>query len=437
MDYIKRNKLNIFLTFMYTLLYIFVKSEIITLLFFIIIFLLEIIDLLRGRYNKVFFQSILLIPLIGILTFKNIPLFNIYNIIFIIYVFFIKKIVKIKKITLLFFVTFIIADFIRIIILGNSNSFTYIISAPILYMSIFYGIIIYNDIKNYCDLKQYSIAFIVGTLISIFYGFIGRLIAGGIKFAIINNYIFTRNTGAAGDPNYFALYICIMISMLLVFIFHEKKYILLRMVIIVTSIFLGLTSSSRMYYILISILFFIISIVFIKGIFSKNTFKWLIILFIAIIFIYMSRNIILSNIDYLLNRLGDKDVSNGRFGLVESYIAFMKKNIFIELFGVGIPSYNARCNIIGYAHNLYIELFVCNGIIGTLTILLSFIIFVIKKFNIKKLYFMIPIIIMLVSGLALNFIEVDCFYLLFGIILSYIKISSSERFYYEERYNEK
>lgn len=433
MNGIKNNRLNIFLTIMFVILYAITKFDFLVITFFSVIIILELFYLLTGKYDNVFMESVMLVPLMGITKYSGIPFFNIYNVILALYTLIFKRNIKInKKIILLYFVV-IMADFVRVLLMNNGLSSLYdYASIPLLYISMLNCIYIYHNIKNYKQLKDYSTHFIIGTLLSIVYGFIVRYINGGLVFALINNSIVTRNSGASGDSNYFGLYILISVSFLIMNLFIEKKNYLKTFFLSIFMIFMGLTSTSRMYYLILTVIILLLAFLLFKSLFSKKWLTAILILSISFLFIFFLRDYINLNLDFLISRFSDSDLSNGRNAIRNSYISTLKSNPLYEMFGIGIPKYNLRSGVMAYAHNLYIEIFVCNGILGTIIIMLFFLRFIFSHLKFNNLIFGFPLLLIVIAGLSLNFIEVDCFYLLFGLVFAFLKFNKNDTILTEE-----
>lgn len=427
MESIKNNKLNVIWTVLYVLIYAFIGNELIIPIFFAGIIIMEVINLVLKDYDKVFMQSILLIPLMGITKYNGIPFFNIYNAILATYLFFFDKNIKKDKKTFYIYFMIITIDLLRVLIFNNGLSTFYeFVSVPFLYISMLNCIFLYTYINTYQKFKNCSIFFILGTLLSILYGFIKRFLTGGLTFALINNSVVTRNSAAAGDSNYFGLYILISVAFLIAFCVIEKKYYLPNLLLSLFMLFMGLTSTSRMYYIMMAIIVGLIIFILLKGYFSKKGIILILITIVLMSSLYYARNLMFKNFEFLMSRFEEKDLSNGRNAIRNNYLEIMQSNIFSELFGIGIPRYNMRSGLKVFAHNLYLEIFICNGYMGTILLLALFFNFLKQHIHLKCPVVYIPLLMVIIAGLSLNFIEVDCFYIIFGLIFACLKFSDKE-----------
>lgn len=405
------------ISFLYVLLYAYSKNEYLFYIFFAFIFILEIKNLISKKYDKIIKQMILMIPLLGITTKNGIPIMNIYSAIFALYILFFEKKIGHTKKYLKFFIPFILFDLFKyLLFFNNISNILMFLSTFVFYLSIYSAVCSYEIILKDESKIDYYNAFVIGTFFSVIYGMINRFMVGGMALMFINQNIMTRNPGASGDPNYYGLYIAFSVCMVL----NSKSTLKIKdYSIVLFLLFMGLTSSSRMYYVLVIVIMIFTLIKIIKNLFSRNIWKTLLIILTIIIGLFFIRNYIYENVRYLLNRLNDSDISNGRIELIQEYSSYLRSNIFQMFLGIGIPQYNTRIGATIYAHNLYIELYVTQGIIG---IIIFFIILfkVIKSMKKFEIYRLLLLIIFLISGLAINYLEVECFYML--IVLMIINI---------------
>ncbi|MBR3255371.1 MAG: O-antigen ligase family protein [Clostridia bacterium] len=428
MNILRENKINIILTLAYVILYALLKNSMIILLFFALIIPLEIYYLVNKKIDHVICQALMLVPLMDITCCYNIPFANIYNSILAIYLMLFYKDIKLKKFTFCIYLLTVSLDLIRYLInINGEKSVIEIIGLPVFYLNVFLIIIIPKFAQNYIKIKKYSYSFVVGTLLTILYGFIIRFMAGGLKFALINTDISTRNTGASGDPNYFGMYICISIAILLMFAWIEKKKIYKTIYISIFLILLGLSSSSRMFYILSAFIILILLFIMLKSLFSKKIWLCFLTIFIFGILLFANREMIMTNFNYLSSRFEMADITSGRNTIAKQYNAYLEDNLTNNIFGIGIPEYHIRSGVKEYAHNLYLEVIICHGIIGGIICIFVLICIIQKHFKVTKFVVFLPFIIILISGLAVNFIEVDSFYLLYGLIYSYIIMNCKEK----------
>lgn len=421
---LKETKFNIILTTIYILILSIYNNANITYIFFSILFILEFYYLLKRKYKSIICQIILLIPLLGITTINYLPLSNIYSSIFAIYyLLFEKKYAHSKKIIILYFM-FIAVDFLKyLLFMNNVTGIVSYFSVPAFYLSVYAGIVCYECISNEKSYINYTNVFVYGTLLSIVYGFITRYRFGNLMYALVNNSILTRNYGASGDPNYFGLYIGISAAILLL---NQKnsKYKFFYYIAIFLLLFLGLSSSSRMYYVIVIFLLIVMLFQFLRKLFSKDFKKTIVTITFLFLLIFLLKDYLYSNISYVLYRITTaNDISNGRYNLISEYYFFISNDFFKPFFGIGIPQYNVRAGIDHYAHNLYLELFITQGVLEVIFIINIIILYIIK--NIKKidLYGTLPLLVFLIGGFGVNYIEIDSFYILFFLIICCMKRS--------------
>lgn len=418
---IKKNSFT--LTFLFVIILSVFKSDVVTLMYFFTLFCIEIYCLLKKDYKTIILQIFLLIPLLGITKIQVLPLSNIYFSIFGLYVlFFDKKIAHSKKILLCYF-SFVFFDLFKyLFFFENITGIVNILTVPAFYLALYSSIVIFKYIAKEKKYDEYCNFFIYGTVLSILYGFITRFLSGGLIFAVVNNSILTRNSGASGDPNYFGLYIGLSIAFL---IFENAKngLRLKNYFLIFVMMFFGLSSSSRMYYIICTLLIILMVMQLLKKLFSKDFTKTIFIIIIGIVVVILLKDYFITNIEYLISRiLTEGDITNGRGGLIQEYFAYTTGDFLRTLIGIGIPQYHTRAGIAHYAHNFYVEIFVTQGILGVVILIFGIIFFMLRVKKIR-LYNILPFIIFLIGGIGVNYIEIDSFYSLMFLVLLFIKRS--------------
>ncbi len=407
-------------------------NRMIVYLYFIILFVQELRYMSKYQNRKIIQQILMLIPLMGITVVDGVPLGNIYIAIFAVYLLFIYRHVGMRRSKFLPYMLFVFLDIFRLIIFyGEGFNLVGVISVPILYLCIFAGIVAFEETNKDEITNAYIPAFVEGVILSVLYGAVTRLNSGGIINILVNTSIVNRNEGASGDPNYFGLYICLAVAMLIFIMIIKNRYSVIYFLGSCLLLIMGLSSSSRMFFIIGFFLVAILCTILLKNVFNKNIFTTLLILFILGLGLYLTWDIFIDNLDYVFSRLNTSDVSeltNGRSDLIRLYVSYINENAFRMLFGIGIAQYNIRSGIGAYAHNMYLELYVTVGIIGII-ILISFIMSKILKsrFYRKKLCQFIPISIVLISGISINFLEVDCFYMLWGLLFAIVSIKKEEK----------
>lgn len=207
----------------------------------------------------------------------------------------------------------------------------------------------------------------------------------GIVFSsilyLINNWDYTSNIvnyileGArfkayAGEPNYFALYICIAIA--LIFELPQKgfkSYLMLSFLLMV-----ALLTSSKMAITLILIVFISVALYTLLG---KNTSiniknkKFVItsILFVGVIMSF-ARDFISQLIDKIFSRAGIgydqatniSHITTGRSDILLQYVEVLSTNSIALFFGYGL---NYNKHLVGMAcHNTFLDVLLAWGIIG-------------------------------------------------------------------------
>lgn len=413
-------------------LFALIQNTSIIVIYFAILFVQEIFFMSHFQNDRMIQQILMSIPLMGITVVNGIPLVNVYIALFSMYLLFIYRRNGMRKSKFSSYLVFIFTDTLRLCLFSGSEiNIIGIISVPILYLCIFAGMAAFEKTNQEQIIQVYIPSFIEGVILSVLYGGITRFKTGGLLNVFVNTSIVNRNEGASGDPNYFGLYISIAVSMLILIMAIEKKYSFICFVGSCALIVMGLSSSSRMFY--ITSLFLIIMLIFIliKYAFNRKIFTIIAIILLLFIVLHFTQNILINNLDYVLTRSNTSNISeltNGRSDLIQDYLMYTNNNLFRICFGIGIAQYNVRSGIGAYAHNMYLELYVTMGIIGTLIVFVFVMkyIFQCRRRN-KILWKYVPVIITAVSGIAVNFLEVDCFYMLFGLLFAILSMKEGNK----------
>ena len=417
---------NCFISLIYVFLSAFIKNDFLTYFYFAFLFSAEVYDLLKGRYENIVCQILLLIPLMGLTAVDKISLANIYTVVFSVFMLCFNRGYGHSKRVLLCYCAFVAVDFVRFLVFSQTVGLTEIMGAVFFYLSIYASVVAYEIIMKNKNRALFSSSFVFGTLLSILYGFIVRFLEGGIAFAMINTNILTRNAGASGDPNYFGLYIGISISLLLAWVVLKKTRVLGCSLLMLFLGFMGMSSSSRMYYVILAFIAFVAFVYLIRQLFSKDRLKALMVLLLLFVSGFALKDSIMPNIDYILYRTtNESDVTNGRLDLVDRYVSYMDTNDIKPVTGIGIPRYNYRSGIVlssgsaPYAHNLYIELYVTQGGLGVVILFTVVLIVLFRSRDRIGFVGLLPAMVFLICGLGINIIEVDSFYVLFALIICF------------------
>lgn len=269
--------------------------------------------------------------------------------------------------------------------------------------------------------------FISGICISSAYGLYINFMRSGSLLSFSRVSVTDRFIGAAGDPNYYSVYILIGLFSLLKLIDRNRNLFsryMYNALFVLLPLF-GFMSLSRMFI----IVFTIVGIIYLMRVFisvkkykKHKKFAWKIIgLCIPLVFIFPTK--IMDNINLILSRFtmyrDDLTLLTSHRNLIaKNIIDFLISNPFYMLFGVGIQNYGQRVGHgIGYAHNIILELLVAYGFFGTVLFIIYLITLVVieRHNNIKKhstLVGWLPVICMMISYMSINAIEVESFYIL-------------------------
>lgn len=300
-------------------------------------------------------------------------------------------------------------------------------SCAVLYASL---LIIYSK-KTYNHFNS-TIYFISGVFISTVYGVLDFYINYG---TIMNNNMTIRFKGAAGDPNYYSMYIMIAMFSMLYLVSKEsnKKTGFLYPILFVFFVSFGILSLSRMFLIVTTLaMLLLITTIIVK---MKKNKKILLFIIVASFFpilltIYYNEEVTTA-FNLLIFRFTDyiddpSGLTSDRNILAEQYIKLILSNPQYLIWGMGIQNYHLRTGLIPLeAHNIILELFVVWGITGFFVLILF--VTTLKKYGNyktgkthKNLIGWLPIICLGFSYMSINAMSTESFFLLILFVIKNI-----------------
>lgn len=222
------------------------------------------------------------------------------------------------------------------------------------------------------DYKECAIFYIIGIILASFAGLIFLKTSHMGAFITVTEHInigISRISGLSGDSNGYAAELLVAIGISLIFILKSKKTterLLYLVGIMICSIF-GFMTLSKMFLIILILLFFIftINLIFMSNIRYKGL---LLIAIIGITCFFLSVPQVGNYIQMYQKRfMGISDVnqlSSGRSNIWLDYLKYIFENIKVLLFGNG---FIRTVTVNGYAaHNTLIQILFQCGIIGTI-----------------------------------------------------------------------
>ena len=273
--------------------------------------------------------------------------------------------------------------------------------------------------------------FLAGVSISITYGILNFYNLYGTLLA---NNPTIRFKGAAGDSNYFSMYI--MISMFcMLFLINKKSskwsQSIYPLLFLIYGAF-GVLSLSRMFLLVVSFLMLLMVMkVFINLRDHKKMLYFIIttLLLIAGFFLYFSEEIH-SVLNLFLSRFTDfledpNGLTSNRNVIAARYFDFIVADFWSMLVGIGIQEYYIRSGVFLETHNILLELLVVWGLMGFL-IFGIFIAFMFKssaskrKISETSILGWLPIICMAVSYMSINAMSNESFFILVFFAITHI-----------------
>lgn len=249
------------------------------------------------------------------------------------------------------------------------------------------------------------------------------ILFSGLAYIIVNpsylNNIVSKITmgyrfrGYAGEPNYYALYICLSLSGLFIF----TKYTIWHYLSMCALILIGIMTASKMCILLMT---FIIVVGFTscireKKYKSKKEFVFYgVILLLLIGFLFKKTIIVFANnflkrAGLLGGNLDVEKVTSGRSSIISDYVHILFNDIGSLLFGKGMQYHLFYSEAKGYgAHNTYLDAILAWGGIGTI-VLVSVIIIWVKDFSIESHENVgLRKTNILIMVLLINFLDLSC-----------------------------
>lgn len=217
----------------------------------------------------------------------------------------------------------------------------------------------------------------------------------------------------ADDPNYYSLYICLTVAILLSSRKKNVAYLLYTVALVVVGF---LTASKMCMILMILIVLFTVVFYIVQSNTRRSDLKFIrkLLALIVIALIYC-RNLIVKFINNLFSRAGLSNgslnlnsLTTGRSTIFLNYITILHNNILALVFGAGFSYNNYLGEATGHAaHNTYLEFVLCWGLIGAFILVGSFYELFggyFSKFKSNRgLTEWIPMII-----LGLNFLDLGC-----------------------------
>ena len=378
--------------------------------------------ILTSTIEQNFCILVYLIPSLGVMHFTVgdvlIPSLNL-----LICISLVKLLVKCRNVPLskwyLFFMLLFILYEASHLFLYNLKSIFLLFSwaSAVLYIALY---LIYSK-KTYNHLHAIKY-FLLGLIISIIYGVVEFYQMYG---SLLNQNATIRFRGAAGDSNYFSMYIMIAMFTMLHLVLRGEgigKKIVYPLLFVFFAGF-GILSLSRMFILVVTTTFILLLI---KLLLSFRKSKKLIHFIVIIVcfttffsFFYFEE--IVSLLDLLFSRftnyINDPDaLTSNRNIIAKSYFELMNSDLKLLVTGLGIQDYHIRSGVFLETHNILIELFVVWGLLGFILFFLFLMVLIIfaspKKLKQTAFISWLPILSMGISYLSINALSNESFYLL-------------------------
>lgn len=408
---IKKDKLMLFLEFLFlivlaiTHILSFSYLNIVPMLLILFLFLISDINLTI----KMLFIALPFFNLLN-LNIGTTSFYYLYIIVFIIKYLIFKKF-RLEKHKLLFLLVLLL---VRI----PSEDFSALIRWLLLISVLFFT---YNEDYFKKNIKEIVMLLSFSFIISSFFGY--YMLLHGLSI-YTGGYVYTKELGATtrfagliGDPVFFSQFSSFLILLCLIINYYSKRFNFLRYILIIVLLIFTLLTYSKMGILLsiTSILIYVILLILKNASSKKTAIKSVIItLFFFIVVCFLVKYIISNSSNYIIKnyytRFTSGDLFTGRRQINEYYINLLKsswKTLFISMPYSDYTSYFPIGNghLLNRAHNIYLESVCIFGLLVTIIIffwLIRKIYIMLKQKQKKSIIYILPIMLLLISGLTLH-----------------------------------
>lgn len=226
---------------------------------------------------------------------------------------------------------------------------------------LFFTLQIAEDINK----ERIMFFYIFGVFVSSLFAYYGSEVIPSfflyVKKIGVDTNITYRFSGTNGDPNYYSMDLILAFSCA---IFYHKKHRIMFWVVLAMTLYFGVRTFSKSFFIYFIIAILCAFVVFVK---QRTYFSALLIILFSIVFLIIILNGSNTYLTTIINRFaGSSDLSSittGRTDLWESYLRDIVSSPKYFIFGHGLGA--DLLNGAG-VHNFYIELFYYFGFIGTM-----------------------------------------------------------------------
>lgn len=398
--------------------------------FLYVAFFIAIIEVIVCEMEYTLYFSFFLIPNIRILDGTGINFLVNFLMVLPLVKYLIKNRFVLLKPSVLGAIAFIVIEGLHIIFVGNIQNIpseicwllAYILCSSVLL-----------DNKYMLNKISVCLYFSMGIISSaVIYLLCNSWFTSNLVANVIDGY---RFSAYADDPNFYSLYICLDLAVILSIKNKRKMYYFLYLIL--TAI--GFLTASKMCMLMMCFLFVVSAMMYYCSYRTRRKDISFInrIFLLLMCFLLAFKDIFLEFIDNLLKRAGLIDSSNislskvttGRSTILTNYLTILTKNWIALFLGYGFQydKYLGEATHHG-AHNTYMDMVLSWGLIGTI-ILLFFIFYIFYSYRLKMKSSIssvnyLPIIILLINFFDLGCLSATMFW--FVIAIALISLNNNE-----------
>jgi len=317
----------------------------------------------------------------------------------------------------------ILAFFVYAFVFVYPTSFLTLLNLMLSFILVFLVFKTYEDINLRRILIFYALGIIMSSIFGIFKDFIPGLSTYLRQVRLKNENIeILRFCGLYNNPNFYTMDISVVLASITGLAACKKAKLFDFLLIIALSVF-GIMSVSKSFLLILIILIFISLLYLAKKSFlgiARGIF--LICIIFVVILTFVNQEYILAYFSRLQadsqQNASLSTITTGRYDIWKMYLDYMFSDVSIMLFGKGFGAPNISGE---FSHSHYIEIIYYFGIIGS-ALYINCIFNMLPTFNKMKrrnLMNFLPLIILIIRGLAINLIlsENFVFYLIICILM--------------------
>ncbi|MDD3229654.1 MAG: O-antigen ligase family protein [Oscillospiraceae bacterium] len=264
----------------------------------------------------------------------------------------------------------------------------------------------------------------------------------GTGYVYSGNSISIRFAGLTGDSVWYSIQLVMIISMLLVLLFLQKREMAKGWIIaeVVALCYFGLLTYSKTLLVSLAIMLFFCYFYWVfhheksRTFWLKNIMAILLIVSVVLVFSALVLNSSLPWFVSIRTRLFAADISTGRVDVWKYYIDWIFSHWTSIFHGMGFAEYSrgqyipALGRVVGYSHNMYLDTIVLFGVIEAIAVFVWLGVYVGRALrNSRNMICFLPVLMLLVCGITTHVHFEFSFYLTALLSLCALKMPHNSK----------